>query len=184
MPDLSDKVSELLPCPFCGGMTQAVIDRTCDPKTPYNPADFAYPRVLCACGVEVAGTNWGEKRTAVAAWNRRTRPAASTMEGWRLDGASPSTRVRTAEYFIVAVRRHHNKKIYSFPATYLNQFPLFDEAEDCPEDGRPTTGWYTAASCDTGEFTETYSRFLEKGDELIGWTDVPQFAPIPPEVIK
>ena len=48
-----------------------VIARTCDPRTPYNPDDFAYPRVWCKCGVEVAGANWGEKPTAIAAWNRR-----------------------------------------------------------------------------------------------------------------
>lgn len=54
---------ELLPCPFCGGSEQMSIERTCDQRTPYNPADFAYPRVICKCGVEVAGKNWGDKRT-------------------------------------------------------------------------------------------------------------------------
>lgn len=59
-------------CPFCGGTNVAIIERTCDRKTPYNPADYAYPRAICKCGLEVPGENWGDKRTAIAAWNRRT----------------------------------------------------------------------------------------------------------------
>lgn len=65
-------MNDLLPCPFCGGAEQMVIDRTCDQSTPYNPADYAYPRVRCKCGVEIGGENWGEPTTAIAAWNRRS----------------------------------------------------------------------------------------------------------------
>ena len=69
-------MSELKPCPFCGGTELMVVARTCDRRTPYNPADTAYPRVWCKCGAEVAGANWGEKPTAIAAWNRRAPDAA------------------------------------------------------------------------------------------------------------
>jgi Lar family restriction alleviation protein len=66
---------ELKKCPFCGGTEQLVVPRTCDIDTPYDAADFAYPRVACKCGVEVAGKNWGEPPTAIAAWNRRALPS-------------------------------------------------------------------------------------------------------------
>jgi len=75
---MSDTVT-LAPCPFCGSTEAQAIDRTCDRDTPYNPADYAYPRVICRCGVQVPGENWRGKDTAIAAWNRRaaSNPAPS-----------------------------------------------------------------------------------------------------------
>lgn len=62
---------KLAPCPFCGGAAMTY-PRNCNKNTPYNAADRAFPIVRCmACWAEIAGTDWSEPRTAIAAWNRR-----------------------------------------------------------------------------------------------------------------
>jgi hypothetical protein len=68
----------LLPCPFCGERNAVVLSPTCDRKTPYNPADRAFPVVRCAsCDVEVPGKDWDQScKSAIAAWNRRPHPDA------------------------------------------------------------------------------------------------------------
>lgn len=60
-------------CPFCGASDKARMSApTCNKRTPYNPADRAFPVVRCACGAEVAGDDWDQSgRSAVAKWNRR-----------------------------------------------------------------------------------------------------------------
>ena len=74
-------MSELKPCPFCGGTSPLVFPRTCNKDTPYNPADRAFPIVRCSgCYGEAAGSNWSEPATAIAAWNRRTDPLAASHQ--------------------------------------------------------------------------------------------------------
>jgi Lar family restriction alleviation protein len=50
-------MSELKPCPFCGGEAEA---------TEYNDSDYT---IMCKnCHAEIG---WREKAEAIAAWNRR-----------------------------------------------------------------------------------------------------------------
>lgn len=73
MTALSD---ELKPCPFCGGAA-ALLPRTCDKNTPYNPADRAFPVARCGqCGAEAVGKDWGRPETAAEKWNTRALLAA------------------------------------------------------------------------------------------------------------
>jgi len=63
---------ELKPCPFCGNENPAILERTCDKHTPYNPNDRAYPVVRCReCGCEKPGLDWSGPETAVRNWNNR-----------------------------------------------------------------------------------------------------------------
>lgn len=68
-------MSELKPCPFCGGEARA-FKRTCDKDTRYDPADRAFPIVRCGgCGACSEGDDWSELQTAIERWNRRAQPA-------------------------------------------------------------------------------------------------------------
>ena len=70
----------LAPCPFCLGLEARMYPPTCDKRTPYNPADRAFPLVRCPCGAEKAGTDWDQTgRTAISAWNRRAAPKAPAV---------------------------------------------------------------------------------------------------------
>lgn len=82
MPDLSDKVSELLPCPMCGASAK---------KVGPDPRGMIYCQCV-DCGVRGPWLYMGHGGTseeAIAAWNRRTPPAASTKEGWRTMDSVP-----------------------------------------------------------------------------------------------
>ena len=77
MTALSD---ELKPCPFCGGAA-ALLPRTCDKNTPYNPADRAFPVARCGqCGAEALGKDWGKPETAAEKWNTRALLAEQAQE--------------------------------------------------------------------------------------------------------
>lgn len=64
----------LLSCAFCR-RTPIAFPRTCDRRTPYNPADRAFPQVRCHCGISVDGTDWTGIETAIEKWNRHAKPA-------------------------------------------------------------------------------------------------------------
>lgn len=97
MTTLDEKALEA--CPFCGGTNVHAIERTCDQNTPYNPADYAYPRVQCRCGAEIAGKNWSGKETAIAAWNRRAAlPQPDTPSDWVLVPREPTREMFGAWY--------------------------------------------------------------------------------------
>ena len=104
-------------------------------------------------------------------------------ETW-VDGLiSPDIKNGCETEFIVAVRRGHNGKVYSFAASYLNAYPLRYEYE-CPkgdgcsgegcDDGCPTTGWFYQTGED-GDSTQYNPLHLKDGDELVGWRNVPQW---------
>lgn len=80
-------------CPFCGadGEDLRVLPPTCTPKSPYNPADRAYPVLRCGgCGASVPGEDWDTLgASAVAAWNRR----APEAQAWRAESQRIERRV-------------------------------------------------------------------------------------------
>lgn len=103
-------------------------------------------------------------------------------EQWRAASILPEVSTGNEKTFIVAVRRARNGKVYSFPALYLNAFPLRYEYE-CPkgdgccgdgcDDGCPTTGWYSEEG--DGDDGRTYTKLsLSEGDEFLAWRAVPQ----------
>lgn len=105
------------------------------------------------------------------------------MSSWHSPDEVPQVKRGNERYYIVAVFRAHSGKVYSFPALYLHDYPLcYEDGYECvcgdasrhTDDGCPTTGWYQyTAGNDGGE----YSRLsMSPGDELRGWTEVPQFA--------
>jgi hypothetical protein len=66
-------VSEIAPCPFCGGGDIRVLNPTCLRDSPYNRGDRAYPLARCqGCGAEVPGQNWDYTgMSALRKWQRR-----------------------------------------------------------------------------------------------------------------
>lgn len=85
------------------------------------------------------------------------------------------------QYFIVAVRRGSSGKVWTFPATYLNAYPLECNVCECDaehsEDGCPCTGWYTVSS--DGEYENNYTQLLSPVDELVAWSEI-QVHPLDP----
>lgn len=69
----------LLPCAFCR-RTPIAFPRTCDKRTPYNPADRAFPQVRCRCGISVDGTDWTSVDSAIEKWNRHAKPADDLLK--------------------------------------------------------------------------------------------------------
>lgn len=106
---------------------------------------------------------------------------ASDCGAWHKGDGPPPVENGQEREFIVAVRRAHSGKIYSFAASYLNAAPL--RYDYCPkdkdgfcaecEDGCPTTGWFVQTGDDGG--TQYNSLGLDKGDEFMGWRRVPQW---------
>jgi len=72
---------ELLPCPFCQGIDVHLHLPTCNKKTPYDPADRAFPIVRCrSCDASKDGENWDQSgRSAIESWN--TRAAEDPWKG-------------------------------------------------------------------------------------------------------
>lgn len=129
-----------------------------------------YPEYLRLGGKSVSTE---AARTALAARAEAAEKCIDTV--WLDPSIPPATPKGTERYFIVAVRRDHNGKVWTFPAQYLNAYPLLFEVCECEaehsEDGCPSTGWYSASS--DGEYDENYSPLLSPGDELVAWAEVP-----------
>ncbi|WIY54106.1 Lar family restriction alleviation protein [Devosia sp. YIM 151766] len=92
---------------------------------------------------------------------------------WFSPEIPPSIPNGSDRYFIVAVRRAQSGNVWTFPAIYLNAYPLEFEVCECEtehDEGCPTTGWYTASS--EGEYDENYSALLSPGDELVAWSEI------------
>lgn len=104
---------------------------------------------------------------------------------WLDPSIPPAIPKGVARYFIVAVRRVHNGKVWTFPAQYLNAYEL--EYEECicgskkeHEGGCPTTGWFSVSS--DGEYDENYSALLSKDDVLVAWSEI-QMHPLDSRVL-
>jgi hypothetical protein len=89
---------------------------------------------------------------------------------WRSPKETPVMGARQEAFFIVAVRRSHNGKVFSFPAIYANAIQLWYEDEG---ETRVVTGWFSPES--EGDDATSFRDLLSNGDELIAWTDVPQY---------
>lgn len=74
-------MSELKPCPFCGGENLITMKPTCDRQTPYDPSDRAYSIVYCrSCRASIQGKNWHQStETAIKAWNTRIDDKTSAL---------------------------------------------------------------------------------------------------------
>ncbi len=82
---------------------------------------------------------------------------------------------------IVACRSRYDGKVRTYPAVYLNKYPLVWEDGPCPEcpgddcpaadTGEcPTTGWYD------NRFHQDYDNYFEPvSGEVIAWADIPTF---------
>lgn len=104
------------------------------------------------------------------------------MTKWHAPEEAPYDREGYAinRYYIVAVRRQQSGKVWTFPATYLHNYPLeYRDGCICKEEhddlGCPTTGWFTCSS--DGEFDENYTALLSrdgtgKQDELVAWCEI------------
>ena len=76
-------MSELLPCPFCGGTNVITLSPTCWRSDPYDAEDRAMPVARCmTCFAEVMGETWDATcNSAIAAWNRRAPISSKGGEG-------------------------------------------------------------------------------------------------------
>lgn len=96
---------------------------------------------------------------------------------WQPGETVPPAKNGAARVVIVAVSRAQQRgKVYTFPAQYLNAYPL--NYEDCicasdddhPDDGCPTTGWFTERSDE--EYDSSYQSLLSGDDVLVAWREI------------
>lgn len=100
---------------------------------------------------------------------RRETPSA----GRWLDATqhTPEVRPGTEREFIVACRRATGKT-YVFAAYYLNQKLLLTDADDCPDDGLPFTGWHVERD-DDGEYDSCWHPVCNDGDTITHFQPLP-----------
>ena len=84
----------------------------------------------------------------------------------------PEINPNSAQEFIVACRREHNGKTHVFAANYLNAMMLFTSDDDCPEDGKPFTGWYLEKS-DDPDYDNSWWPVCQDGDSVTHWMPFP-----------
>lgn len=146
-----------------------------DPGHEENYPEWVAERIACA-EAGAAAFLGASREPAPVAWQQST----------------PDVPKGSERIFIIAVQRARNGKVYTYPASYLNAYPLRFEYE-CPkgdgcdgegcDDGCPTTGWYDATG--DGDDGLTYTPiYFEKGDEFLGWREIPAWsaATVPPVV--
>lgn len=120
-------------------------------------------------------------------------PLLPSGQEWKAATDIPDLKRGSQKEFIIAVRRAHNGRAYSFAASYLNAYPL-EYRNECPkgdgctgegcDDGCPTTGWFIETGEDD-DSTQFHSLNLKEGDEMLGWRNVPQWPlPAPPSIEK
>lgn len=152
-------------------------------------------RTSYSCTIWRANTpisSHGDRRKAKAAaqadFEARIRSCIVPAEpvAWRTVADIPTVNKGGERQLVVAVRRARSGKVHTFPAYYLNGYPIHyeDVCKNCPGegngcgaedgDGCPTTGWFTCA--EGGEWDYTYSRLhLDPGDEHVGWCEFPVY---------
>lgn len=111
---------------------------------------------------------------------REMASCLSNTPRWHPASEVPTIPRRTARTFIVAVRRGHDGKVYTFPAAYLNGMVLIwddyrnADVEDTEAEEPATTGWFSEK--DHHDYDVAYYKLIDdKADELIGWTEVPTY---------
>ena len=127
---------------------------------------------------ELNGTTFdtGEQLALTSAIYRAMIAAAPSPSGeegavaWRAPNEVPETKPGSYSYRIVAVKRGHSGKVYSFGAFYLNAVPLWFEDDN---EERPVTGWHGDKEGDDGPI---YEPLLGPNDELMAWCEFPTFA--------
>ncbi len=86
-------MTELKPCPFCGGCDIVVLPPTCTQTDDYNPLDRAFSIIRCqSCHAEITGKDWDETgKTAIAKWNARA-------DDWQPIETAPMSNIRLLLY--------------------------------------------------------------------------------------
>lgn len=114
---------------------------------------------------------------------------------WRPPSEVPLTKLRTDQDVLIAVRRSHSPgKVWTYPATYANGYPLcssrdpdtHESSGNCwkqaaADDDNDTadiyvTGFYDVKSTPDGEWDYEYEPALHPDDELVAWALIPQYA--------
>lgn len=95
------------------------------------------------------------------------------MGGWiKCADRLPDTPTDSEQEFTIACRRSSGK-VHVFAAIYLNAKLLQTMDDDCPEDGKPFTGWYFLRNDESGDFDTAYFPVCESGDEVTHWMPHP-----------
>lgn len=125
---------------------------------------------------------WAAENFAALITAARERDALLAKVVWQDPNAAPSLAPGGEGYFIVAVRRAHDGNVWTFPATYVRDFPL--EYLDEPY-SRMVTGWFTAES--NGDDAAQYEPLIRGSDEFVGWRHIEphplQIRPLPGQEI-
>jgi Lar family restriction alleviation protein len=147
-----------------------------------------YRNIAASSATELVRGYRTQVRTALSARAVLTDTAREGATSWHLAEETPPVAKANCREFIVAVKRAKTGKVSTFAASYLNAYELEYQDHPCPQcqnipdpecsgnsgGGCPTTGWYTVTGDDdyAGMWNALY---LEKGDEIVGWAEVPQF---------
>jgi len=122
------------------------------------------------------------------------QPSPAAAMDWRPATEIPPTKLRTDQHVLIAVRRSHSPdRVWSYPATYANGFPLCSDrspdtfecygngwSQTAADDDHDTadiyvTGFYDVKSTPDGEWDYEYQPALGPDDELVAWALIPQF---------
>lgn len=100
--------------------------------------------------------------------------ALDDVQGWiSVDERLPEVPKGDSREFIIACRRA-NGRTYVFAAEYLNAKLLLTDDEDCPEDGKPFSGWYQERDDSSGEYDTCWNPVCQRGDVVTHWHELPK----------
>jgi len=85
----------------------------------------------------------------------------------------PDVKPNNYQEFNVAIRREHNGETYVISACYLNALMLLTSDDDCPEEGKPYTGWCKLMN-DDGDFDTAWNYIENCGDKVTHWQPLPE----------